>query len=294
MEKNIPTIVKRLIVTSSIPEVITDDKEIHYIEYYHQINSLKNFPEKILVLDNTQDYSEQLIALSSCLDSLDYENLEHRNMLKKYKNLFNTIETMTFGPEDLTDTTELDSRKDIAYKLDQEYDQIIDSYIKTYVDPAIIQGFKEEFDQLPENYQLSVEVNLYVKGCDDGIGLFHIYGTGSNFTIDYNTKAGKRTFELKPNRSDQRKSIKSLFDIKDCDQYIKRLSEKVNSIKELSNKNLNAEYIISIEFSKGNTGYNNLPKLKEICSKVFQGRAKSVGKKSDYNLDMVQHYQVNN
>lgn len=191
----------------------------------------------------------------------------------------------------------LRNKKSEIESLMNEYDAIIDSYI----DKSIIKSLKDEFNKLPETYQLNVDIHLsgdegqgYLQYGEptDIISIAHVNGTGSEHTISYNKKAGKRTFKLKHINKTRRwwSTIQSKTDINDIDRYLNIVTEDVNTIKGIVNPK--TEYIVYLTYSKGNSGVNDLPKLKEICGRVFAGKATHLGDMSDYNQEMTQHYRM--
>jgi len=180
-----------------------------------------------------------------------------------------------------------------------EYDSIIDSFI----DKSIIKSLEDEFNKLPETYRMNINIEL--RG-DEGRG-YHQYGeptdvisianaqgTGSDHTVSYNKTAGKRTFTLTHRNTTRMRwsIIQSVSDVNDLNTYLTNITEDVNVIKGIVNPK--TDYIVSLTYSDGNSGVNDIAKLKEICGRVFTGKATHVGRNSDYNQDMTQHYRTGN
>ena len=190
-------------------------------------------------------------------------------------------------------------KKSEIESLMNEYDAIIDSFI----DKSIIKSLENEFNKLPETYRLSVDIQLrgdegqgYLQYGEptDVISIADVQGTGADHTVSYNKTAGKRTFIL-THRNKTRlwwPTIQSKTDINDLDRYLNLVTEDVNVIKGIVNPK--TDYIVSLTYSNGNSGVNDLAKLKEICGRVFAGKATHVGRKSDYNQEMTQHYRTGN
>jgi len=193
----------------------------------------------------------------------------------------------------------ISEKKSEIESLMNEYDSIIDSYI----DKSIIKSLKDEFNKLPETYRLNIDIELrgdkgkghYIFGqFVDVARIGYAVGTGSDHTISYNKTAGKRTFKSS-NKNRIRKwlsNIQSSTDIKELDWYLSIITDDVNIIKGIVNPK--TDYIVYLTYSKGNSGVNDFSKLKEICGRVFAGKAKHVGKNSIYNQKMTQHYRTGN
>jgi hypothetical protein len=180
-----------------------------------------------------------------------------------------------------------------------EYDSIIESFI----DKSIIKDLEDEFNKLPENYQIYINIDVigdYGKGYIqfgepvDVVSIAYANGIGSEHNISYNTKSGKRTFEL--NLLNNTKRIYTLctegsnVSTKDLDRYLNNITDDIKAIKGIVNPK--TDYIVSLSYSNGNSENIDLPKLKEICSRVFLDKAIHIGKKSEYDQKKVQHYRT--